>query len=43
METSEEIRKRVGLNIRKRRTELDMSQEELAHAIGKNPDLLFLK
>lgn len=35
METSEEIRKRVGLNIRKRRIELDMSQEELAHAIGK--------
>lgn len=35
MATSEEIRKRVGRNIRDRRQLLGMSQEELAHAIGK--------
>lgn len=35
METSDEIRKRVGQNIRKRRQEMGMSQEELAFAIGK--------
>lgn len=35
METSDEIRKRVGQNIRKRRQEIGMSQEELALAIGK--------
>lgn len=35
MDTSQEIRMRVGQNIRRRREEMNMSQEELAHAIGK--------
>ena len=35
MSTSQEIRMRVGQNIRRRREEMNLSQEELAHAIGK--------